>query len=290
MKRKNTVVVNGNKQSNFKQKLILELVLLIILVLIVSFNIHVRIMSNVFAQQVDDFYKLNSKTIFSIDKIYLYSSAGAKENKENRPIWNLDLFQYTDIAVYINNNDGKELNYENSIKSMYIDNVKINEVKEGETGLYFKNINDFGNCEITANQGNEKFNLDDKKINDKVEYKVLNDGDIDYSKPEIFADCSNPITLEYINNNIKKNEIISDIKNDIVFDGNLLRRSGVILSDIQTTISFRINIINNYNQKFMANVYIEIPLEDEITGEKIYDGKLVKNIEQVNYSKFYRVS
>ena len=290
MNRKTTIIVNGSKRNNIKQKILVEMLLLIVIITFVVMHFNIKSTNNKFAKEVDDFYKLNSKTVFSIDKIYLYSNANAIENEENRPIWNLNVFQYTDIAVYINNYDEEELNYENSIKELYIDNVKINEVKKGNTGLYIKNINEIGKCIITSNLGKEKFNLEDKKIKERLDYKVLNDGDINYEEPQVYADCSNPITLEYINNNIKENEIISDIKNDIVFDGSLLRRTQVFLSDIQTTISFRINIVNNYNQRFVSNVYINIPLEDENTGETIYNGKFVKKIEQKNYSKFFRVS
>lgn len=45
---------------------------------------------------------------------------------------------------------------------------------------------------------------EDNVIQDKLEYKVLNDGDMDYSKPQIYADASNPIILEYANRNIKE--------------------------------------------------------------------------------------
>ena len=90
-------------------------------------------------------------------------------------------------------------------------------------------------------------------------------------------------------NNIVNNKIISDIENDVKYDGSILKRSGIVLSDIKSSISFRINLTNNYNQKYMANVYIEIPLEDSVTGDNIYSGKFEKKIEEENYSKFYRL-
>ena len=117
----------------------------------------------------------------------------------------------------------------------------------------------------------------------------MNDGDVDYSKPQIYADASNPISLEYINSDIKKNQILSDISSDVTYDGSLLRRGSVVISDISSHISFNINIVNNYNQKFVANVYIDIPLEDTVTGDTIYNGKFVKKIESENYIKFFRI-
>ena len=127
------------------------------------------------------------------------------------------------------------------------------------------------------------------KLTDRLDYSVLNDGDVDYSKPQIYADASNPISFEYINSDIKKNQILSDISSDVTYDGSLLRRGSVVISDISSHISFNINIVNNYNQKFVANVYIDIPLEDTVTGDTIYNGKFVKKIESENYIKFFRI-
>lgn len=290
MKRNTTVIVNGKKPVNLKRKLLIEIILLVFIFVFIGMNLQIKHVNKVFAKEVDDFNKLNAKTIFSIDKIYLYSSANAIENKENRPIWNLNLFQFTDMCIYINNNDDTELNYENSIKTLTVDNIKFSNTEVGKPGLYFKNINEMGRSIINLNEGTENFSLDSQKLSNSLNYKVLNDGDINYKEAQIYADASNPLTFEYINNNIKKNEIISDIKNDITFDGNLLRKSGVILSDIKQMVSFRITITNNYDQKFVANVYIDIPLEDENTGDTIYNGKLVKKIETKNYIKFFRVN
>lgn len=319
LKKQTTVVVNGNKGYNLRRKLVIAIVMVIIACLLFRYTMLIKISNENFAKQASDFYRLNSQTIFSIDKIYMYSSAGAIENKESRPVWNLNLYQFTDIALYINNRSDDKFNYENSIKSLYIDNIKFTNVKNGEPSLYYKNINDFGKSiynkaiddsstpaetqEPNGEQSQEntqevniyeqrKKIIEEKqkeKITEKLEFSILNDGDVDYSKPQLYTDCSNPITLEYINNNIKENEIISDIKNDVVFDGNILRKSGVILSDIACTMSFNIIIINNYNQRFIANVYIDIPLEDTTTGDNIYSGKFVKKIENTNFIRFFRL-
>ena len=300
MKRKTTVIINGKRNHNVKRRLIISTILMIILIVILSYIISTIRINQKFADDVNEFYKLNSKTIFSIDKMYMYSSANAIENKETRPVWNLNLYQYTDIAIYINNRSKDKLDYENSIKEIYIDNIKYGEVKKGEQSLFFKDVREFGKSifsDVELEEGVENINtneyvvknVENKKIKDKLEYQVLNDGDADYSKPQIYADCSNPITLEYVNNNIKTNEILSDITSDVKYDGNLLRKCGVILSDIECTITFNITIINFYNQKFVANVYVEIPLEDTITGETIYDGKFVKRLENTNLIRFFRV-
>ena len=278
MKKTTTVIVNGKKESDTRTKLIVVTLLILVLITMIVYTLIRFITNNKFAESINEFWKLNSNTVFSIDNIYMYSSADADNNAEDRAIWNLNVHQYTDIAIYINNRSEGELDYENSIKEMYIDNIKFSNLKTGTPSLAFKDIQNFG-----------KFSdVEENVINDKLEYKILNDGDIDYSKPQMYADCSNPIILQYANKNIKENEIISDIDTDLIFNGELLRRTGVFLDDIKCTVSFNINIINNYDKKFIANVYLNIPLEDTQTGETIYNGKQVKKIQTPNYIKFFR--
>ena len=285
-KNKNTIVLSRKKKMNTKTKLILCILLIIFLVFSIRNIVICQVANRNLAEMADSFYMSNAKTVFSIDKIILYSSANAIKNEVTRPVWDLNVYQYTDIAIYINNHSDDELDSENAIKTLYIDNIKLNGVKKGEQSLYFKNAPDFGKSIYSTVE--KKEDADSNKIGDKLEFSVLNDGDINYEKRQIYADCSSPITLEYVNN-IVNNKIISDIENDVKYDGSILKRSGIVLSDIKSSISFRINLTNNYNQKYMANVYIEIPLEDSVTGDNIYSGKFEKKIEEENYSKFYRL-
>ncbi len=279
MKRKTKVIINGDKKVYTLYKLIADIALLIILIILLSLTMQNYLSNKKFAEEVNEFAKMNTSTVFSIDKIYMYSSASAKSNQENRPIWNMSINQFTDIALYINNRPLGGQTYENSIKKIWIDNIKFSGPQSGTPSLYYKNINEFA-----------KYNLvDENKIDDKLEYTVINDGDIDYSKAQIYSNCQNPITLEYLNSNIKENAIISDISSDLTFDGNLLRKTGIFLDTINCTISFNVNIINYYNQRFIANVYIDIPLTDTVTNKSIYNGKLVKRLENTNLVKFYRM-
>ena len=285
-KNKNTIVLSRKKKMNTKTKLILCILLIIFLIFSIRNIVICQVANRNLAEMADSFYMSNAKTVFSIDKIILYSSANAIKNEVTRPVWDLNVYQYTDIAIYINNHSDDELDSENAIKTLYIDNIKLNGVKKGEQSLYFKNAPDFGKSIYSTVE--KKEDADSNKIGDKLEFSVLNDGDINYEKRQIYADCSSPITLEYVNN-IVNNKIISDIENDVKYDGSILKRSGIVLSDIKSSISFRINLTDNYNQKYMANVYIEIPLEDSVTGDNIYSGKFEKKIEEENYSKFYRL-
>ena len=137
-KNKNTIVLSRKKKMNTKTKLILCILLIIFL-------------------------------IFSIRNIVMCQVA--IKNEVTRPVWDLNVYQYTDIAIYINNHSDDELNSENAIKTLYIDNIKLNGVKKGEQSLYFKNAPDFGKSIYSTVE--KKEDADSNKIGDKLEFSVL---------------------------------------------------------------------------------------------------------------------
>lgn len=281
MKKKTLIIEDKNAEYRKKLyiKLAITIVLIILCIMLITSTIRVYIVNKEFANNMSEIAKLNSKTVFSIDRIYLYSSADAKSKETNKPIWDLDIYQYTDIALFINNRDSEGISYENTIKDLTIDNVKFNGLEVGNPKLYYKNVNDFAKLDI-ANEN---------EIKDSMQFNVINSGDADYTKPTIYSNCQNPITLEYVNFNMKEETKISDISTPLTYDGSLLKKAGISLSTIKCTLSFRVTIVNNYNQKYVATVYIDIPIEDSFSNTNIYGGKIIKNIENTNIVKFVRV-
>ena len=280
MKKKSLIIDEKIRNRNkFIIKLIITIALIILCVVTITNIINIYVINKKFSDNIDQIARLNSKTVFSIDRIYLYSSADAISNETTKPVWDLNILQFTDIALYINNRSEEGVTYENTIKEITIDNIKFNNLQTGTPNLYYKNVNDF--AKLT--------NLEENKINDSIEFDIVNYGDIDYSKPTLYSNCQNPITLEYVNSEMEEDTIISDISTPLVYDGSLLKKAGILLSQMKCTLSFTITIINNYNQKFVATVYIDIPLEDSMNNTSIYDGKIVKNIENTNLVKFVRV-
>ena len=280
MKKKSLIIDEKTRKRNkFIAKLIITIALLILCIVTIVNIIGIYKVNSEFSSYIDELARLNSKTVFSIDRIYLYSSADATSNETTKPVWDLNVSQFTDIAIYINNKADSGVNYENTIKELTISNVKFNNLQSGTPSLYYKNVNDF--AKLTS--------VEENKINDSLEFNIVNSGDADYTKPVIYSNCQNPITLEYVNTNMEEDTIISDISTPLTYDGSLLKKAGILLSQMECTISFIITIVNNYNQKFVATVYIDIPLEDSMSSTSIYDGKLIKNIENTNLVKFIRV-
>lgn len=262
---------------------------------------------------------LNSKQTFSIDKIYLYSSANATNNKTKKSMWNLNVYQYTDIALYISGNANNKA--QNTIKELYIDNIKFDSFNGGTPNLHYKNLFEFGKFNIETDylitdrlnyeivepaKMDSKFNTLDNSINveipntvDDVEINNTNTDssnnvndtssvssveNLDYAKPQVYSDLSNPITLEYMNL-IKSNYLVSDIENPLVYNGSLLKRAGVDLTSISGNITFKVHIKNILEESYVANVKIAIPLKDDVSGDTIYDGSFTKEITtKTNFS------
>ena len=257
----NTVVINGKKSNNrdkkvnIVSKLIFTIFLTVILIAILIFTIKNYEINKQFAKEIEKFANLNNKTVFSIDKMTLYSSGFATKNQENKPVWNLNIGQFTDISL------------------------KYNNVTIGNQSLHYKYLGDFG--KVTANESN--------RINDKLVYDVVKSGEIDLTEPKIYANADNPIILEYVNSNLKINEIISDTNTEVVYDGTLLKNTNIPLDKMKCTLSFTIHIINYYNQEYRATAYVDIPITNTINNTTIYDGKLEKVLENTNLIRFFRI-
>lgn len=321
-KKKTTSSQNSKKNNNkINMKFIIKIVVFIVLLVLLYFLIKINYNSverkQEFENSIVNIATLNEKQVFTIDKIYLFSSASATNNEQKRALWDLNLFQYTDIALYLNNHSASGNTDENTIKELSIDNIKFNALEKGTPKLYYKDIREFGKFNLIA--ANEiKESLDYTVINAKqkettiIGDQVVSDNtnditntvsspedtnteiltnsetttppelaattQIDYANPQIYTTCDNPITLEYVNTNIKENCIISDISKPLIYDGSLLKRGSVPISSIGCNISFNVHITNNLGNKYVATVYIDIPLSNEKDGSSIYDGNISKEI------------
>lgn len=257
---------------------VIFLLFLLTILFALSNTVYAELLNRIsFQENILYMSELNSKTVFSLDKILLFSSASAEHNDvTNKALWDINLSQFTDIALYINNTSSKnELTSENTIYSLYIDNITFNVPPAlGTPNLFYKNVNNFGKYEY----------VESNVINDKLNFDIVKEN-INYETPQLYIDTSSPICLSYINRNIKSNIILSDTHNPLVYDGNLLKRTNISLTNIIANFSFDIHIINNLNQHFICNVNINIPLETDNTN--IYDGYIKQDLS--TSTPFYRI-
>lgn len=197
----------------------------------------------------------NKKNIFIIDKIIAYSNANAKKNENNqRADWELSIYQYTDLAIYIKINQTDD-DRESNIKSISIENMKIlQNPKLGTPVLGAKKIRDFGKDEneIKESISNINFELLEKQDSiENSEYPFKKDGSI-------------PLTITYFNNNIKEKYIISDITQALTFDGSLLRRARIPIDAIKSKIGLTVKIVNELQEEYTATVEFDLPITEEL--------------------------
>lgn len=224
---------------------------------------------NSFANEMIEISDENENSIFNIQKILLYSNANAIDNSEDQSLKNMSICQYTDISIYIDNTSTiSELTDKNTIKQLYIDNIVVNTNADiGTKILNYKNPLNFG-----------KYELIEEPENNRIDFNIVNTNteneNSDYSNPTFYTDCSNPISLGYMNKDILTNYSVSQDANTVTFNGKVLEEANVNLEDINYTLSFTIHIVNNLNQKFVYNMKLDVDLNDDNGG--IYNGYVYK--------------
>lgn len=296
-----------------------------------------------FAKENVQVFENNKEQVFKVEKILICSSANAIDLSEKQNLQDMSIYQYTDIAVYINN--GEELTNKNTIKRLYIDNISLEGTSDiGQKSLNYKNILKFGlkkdtkTKSVNSNNDNSTLNVfegllnnqksqsntsesidvgsintdDDGMIsltntnntaienasnndarqstensnseqqenqneniqgNEKIEFNIVYTNEenekANYDEPTFYTDCSNPITLEYLNNNIVSHYKMDENKS-VAFDGSILKEAGIETESLNCKVKFKINIVNNNDEKYSCWINFAIPLDD------IYEGTTMK--------------
>lgn len=229
-----------------------------------------------FSSQVEKVAEQNENPIFKIQKILIYSSANAIDKSENESLQDLSILQYSDIAITIDNTSTVyDLTNENTVKDLYIDNISISTGSDkGHQYVNYKSPFDFAEYKEI------------KELNsDKIEYNIVStneeNNNTDYGSPTFYADCSNPITLEYMNQDIITNYAASSDSNTISFNGKVLQEAGIDLNDINYSLNFTIHIVNNLNEEFICPVRLKVDLSGDDGG--IYKGYKYDNTSVSGY-------
>ena len=226
-----------------------------------------KIQKNEYSSHIEKMAEQNKNTVFKINQIVLHSSADAIDNSPERNLTDLSISQYTDIAIYINNRiKEKGLTNENTISQLYIDNIVIkNNYPTGQRVLNYKNpfyIGKFKDIQAQA-----------ERIDFNIVYNNKDNQGNNYDNPTFYTDCSNPISLGYVNRNILTNYSSEQNNNVVSFNGRILQEANIDLSQLNSVIQFRINIINNQGEKFICDVSIDNNLQSPEGG--VYTGYLI---------------
>ena len=277
-------------------KFFLILCILIIIIALSLFIILNWLGRNKFTDEITNF--ANKSSIFSLSRIYCYSSASGINNTEGKAMWDINVSQYTDIALglsinNVNNDLTNNLSDSNlqvvdaspkySISKIYIDNISFSNNSTGTLSLGYIPILSFGlisNYELT----------NPEKHQNKIDFNIVNDKETLLNnilqEPSIDKNLVLPITLRYLNSNIKTDHTITNIEEKLAFDGSILKRASIPLSSIKNEVTFNIHIVTNSSEEYMYPVHLQIPLQNEDNGKNIYDGSYSQELE-FNNCYFY---
>ena len=117
-----------------KKKFILTIITLILFIIVfvlgcMLFNKYV--LKNAFEEKFLSFAEKNEKTVFQIKKIVLFSNCDAKNKASSSTNFTIEnLYQYTDIAIFLDNSSTEENTFENTLKKVSINNIKFNKLPE----------------------------------------------------------------------------------------------------------------------------------------------------------------
>lgn len=264
------------KEQNKKVIYIFMIIILTIILFFLFQKVYNKLLyKRNFENSIISFAENNQETIFKINKIVFFSSCDSKNKLASASNFTIqNLYTYTDIALFIDNGSEEDI-MKNTLKKVKLTNIKFTkEPIVGKANLYYKQIDKFAKSEFEENN----------KIDKEIEFEITSENKADLSKPILYNNCANPITLSYINQNIKTDYTMIDTKNPITYNGKLLKRCGIPLSSIETSLSFDIEIENYKNHKFKTTVYFDIPYENK--ENTIYDGNITLK-KDINFN-FYR--
>ncbi len=228
-------------------------------------------LSNSFLQSELKIQQDNSETVFSIDKITYFSSADADiQTNSNSSFTISNLFQYTDIAIFINPNSDNLTN-KNTLKSVKLGNISYSlKPNIGTQNLYYKNLNEFATSKFSNS------NI----VSESITFDTTSEDLADFSKPILYNNCANPITLCYVNSKIQDNFTLENNISNISHNGSLLKICGITLNSISCNINCTVEIINNLDELYTCPITLDIPLSTE--SQTVYGGSLTLK-DNLNY-------
>lgn len=284
---------------------------IIIIILLIAYGniICKNVKYKKFAKENVKVFENNKEQVFKVEKILICSSANAIDLSEKQNLQDMSIYQYTDIAVYINN--GEELTNKNTVKKLYIDNISLEGTSDiGKKSLNYKNTLKFGLKKANKTKVEEttqnifesllKNEVEENQIvtqsenieqiqNEKIDFNIIytneENENADYDEPTFYTDCSNPITLKYLNKDLLSGYKINE-GSSIDFNGKILEKAGISNDELNCKIRFRIVIVNNDDEEFSCWVNFELPLKDLYSKGKYIKASNTSNSNDRKYDFF----
>lgn len=235
-------------------KLILKSAYIIIIVLIISIIALLILKYHVEGEQ---------NMPFKLSSIIVISNAEGQQEKENKDYkWDVEVYQNND--VYLNIEKNKNYKEVESIKSIIIDNIKIDQNPQIGKIEFYRPSKD----NIQTYNYQEEY-----KMGEKTEYIGDTKSDIKNLK---IANQGNTLVFRILNKTGKRYTSNEEI---LEHNGKLLNKVGITYEQINTKVSFDLTICLESEVSFKANIELELPVGDIIKeGSSSLEITNMKNI------------
>ena len=264
------------KKVKLNNKKIVFFIIIAIFVLLFLLQIYIKIINKyrndrLFALQSEKYAEEVSNPVFKLDKVMIYSGADVKDSSEKQNLSRVDVTQFTDLAVYIDNLErDNELSEENTVNRIYINNIGISSVEDiGTRKFSSKSIENLGKY-IPIDESSKEISFD-------VVHKNSDKDKINSSR-SFYTDCSEPLIISYVNENIVKSVDASSSNEKLSLDGSILKHLNIDLNQLNYKITFTVNIENNLGEKFACNCSLNVDLSSG-GGEGIYSGYIIQSFD-----------
>lgn len=256
-----------------RKKLIIRSVLAVITIIILLclifyiYNMFKLINANNLSNA--NFFNSTANDLFKVDSITFFSSCNSEKQTSSTNHFTIqNLYQYTDISIDLQP-VSDIATVDNTLQAISISNIEFTTSPElGTQNLAFKSINNFTKPSLSS----------DYLITDTFDFILSSNSSEDLDLPFLYNNYANPITLSYINSNIKSDYTITDTSIPITYDGSLLTKCNVPLSDLTCSFSFDLLLTNLADNQFKTTFFITIPLKND--NSSILDGSYIYTIEK----------
>lgn len=183
---------------------------------------------------------------FKLSSIIIVSNAEGYQEKQNDDYrWDAEIYQNNDI--YLNIEKNKNYKKTEAIKSIVIDNIKVNEEPQVGTIEIYRPSSD----SLQTYDYQEEY-----KIIDKIEYIGGTESDIKNLK---ISNQGNTLIIRVLNKTGKR---YTSNEKEFEHNGKLLDKVGITYEQVKTKISFDVTILLESDISFKANVELELPVGD----------------------------
>lgn len=205
---------------------------------------------------------------FNLSKIIVISSIDGTEKDAGENRWAFDVEQNADVYLYIEKNE--KYKKQEAIKSILIDNIKVEKQEEvGTTNFYRPNISEAGST-FSNSEENRVQNIEYQGAMeaDLKNLKIANQGGV------VIFRCATNNIAEYISNE------------EVVDHSKLLNKDEKTEQSLKQKINFDINIKIESGKEYKASISVDAPVDGlvedgksalEITDFKDIIFKRIKN-------------